>query len=345
MIGEKEVFKNIEGKPRNHMMFGVNSIYPNPESIEILLQILLKICESNVVAAIGCFHFTLDSIELQSPDTCGFDNVNAKGGERKYELKTGFDAKRNKLAGLYVEREEEARKRMSKTKINASHYIEPGLNGIRKGISYIKSLYKEEKDNLPRYLREVSMKYFQFSIGVIWDMKKDSKEMEDGTFQYISCDREYISGMCDLSGCWLHFCNPDWEEYYIYNKPYFINHLNKIQKILDDISPEKYELRPEGEYYTLLKLGIINRKGREFYSIDDKIFEEAVDLHMEEINEEIQEDLELLMKKFEKIMVKYNEKVLKGETKFKEAGERHQRLMYVAEHILEKTGENEENGD
>jgi len=38
------------------MMFGVNSIYPNPESIEILLQILLKISELDVVAAIGCIH-------------------------------------------------------------------------------------------------------------------------------------------------------------------------------------------------------------------------------------------------------------------------------------------------
>ena len=43
-------------------------------------------------------------------------------------------------------------------------------------------------------------------------------------------------------------------------------------------------------------------------------------------------------------MVKYNKKVLEGETKFKEAGERLQRLKYVAEHMLEKTGENEENG-
>ena len=71
--------------------------------MDILLEILLKLCESDVVAAIGCFHFWLDNIKLRSPDACDFDYyVNDEEVERKYELKTDFDAKRNKLAGLYV---------------------------------------------------------------------------------------------------------------------------------------------------------------------------------------------------------------------------------------------------
>jgi len=332
-------------------MFGANSIYPNPESGDILLEILLKLCESDVVTAIGSFHFWLDNIKLQSPDVCGFDAADNIGGERKYKFKTGFDAKRNKLAGLHVEREEEARKRISSKEIETSYYIEPGLNGIRKAISYIKSLYEEERDNLPRYLSEVNLKYFKFSIGVIWDMDKDSRVIVDGAFEMICYERDYISGKCGPSGCWFDFNNHSGWDYYLYNKPYFINHLNKIQKILDDISPEKYEPHPEGEYYTLLNLGIINRKGREFYTIDEKIFEKAVNLHGEEIGEQLQEDLNLLMKKFEKKMVKYNEKVLKGETKSKEARERLQRLInngteyldYIDK--LEKIGENEENGD
>ena len=101
----------------------------------------------------------------------------------------------------------------------------------------------------------------------------------------------------------------------------------------------------EGGLVSLLKLGIKNRKGRDFYTIEEKIFEEAVHLHMEEIAEQSREEVKLIMNKFEKIMGKYNEKVLEGETKFKEAGERLQRLKNVTEHILEKTGENEENGD
>jgi len=325
------------------MLFGVNSIYPDPESKDILLQVLLKICESDVVAAIGCFHFWLDNIELRSPDAHGF--LDDKEGERKYELKTGLAAKQNKLAGLYVEKEEETRNRISNSVIKTSHYIEPGLNGIRKAISYIKSLYTEERDKLPRYLMKIKLKYFRFSIGVIWDMDRDIRVMEDGTFEFFHHERDDISGRFDQSGCLINFYNSDKEYYYTYNKPYFINHLNKIQKILDEISPEKYEPHPEGEYYTLLKLGIINRKGREFYTIDEKIFEEAVDLHMEEISEKIREENKLLMKEFEEIMVNYNDKVLEGETMFKEAGERLQRLKYVAEHMLEKTGENEENGD
>ncbi len=40
-------------------MFGINSIYPNPESRDILLEILLKICESDIVAAMDAFIFGL----------------------------------------------------------------------------------------------------------------------------------------------------------------------------------------------------------------------------------------------------------------------------------------------
>jgi len=339
------VFENYRDKTRDRLMFGVNSIYPDPESKDILLQILLKICESDVVAAIGCFHFWLDNIKLQSPDARGFDYASNNDGERKYELKTGLNAKLNKLAGLYVEREEKARKRINNSVIEASYYIEPGLNGIRKAISYIKSLYKKERANLPHYLREINLKFFKFSIGVIWDMDKDRNMLKDGSFEFISYDRDSISGTCGPSGCWFNFCNHDGWDYYLYNKPFFINHLNKIQKILDDLSPGKYEPRHEGGYSTLQKFGIINRKGREFYTIDEKIFEEAVHLHAEVMAEQSREEMKLIMNKFEKIMVKYNEKVLEGETKFKEAGERLQRLKYVAEHMLEKTGENEENGD
>ncbi|GAI59142.1 unnamed protein product, partial [marine sediment metagenome] len=308
------MFENNQDKTREHMLFGVNSIYPDPESRDIILQILLKLCESDVVAAIGCFHFRLDNIKLQSPDARGFDYASNNDGERKYKLRTGFDAKLNKLAGLYVEREEKARKRINNSVIEDSYCIEPGLNGIRKGISYIKSLYKDERDNLPRYLRKINLKYFKFSIGIIWDMDKDRNMLEDGSFEFISYDRDSISGTCGPSGCCFNFYNHDGWDYYLYNKPYFISHLNKIQKILDDISPGKYEPRPEGEYNTLLKLGIINRKGREFYTIDEKVFEEAVHLHGEEISEQIQENLKLQMKEFEKIMVKYNEKVLEGGT-------------------------------
>lgn len=293
----------------------------------------------------GCFHFWFDNIELRSPDACGFDYVNDKEVERKYKLRTGFNAKRNKLAGLYVEKEEEARKRISSNEIETSHYIEPGLNGIRKAISYIKSLYKKERDNLPRYLREINLKFFKFSIGVIWDMTKDSRVMEDGIFEFFHHERDSIDGTCGPSGCCFNFSNRDGWDYYLYNKPYFINHLNKIQKILDYISPGKYEPRHVGGYSTLLKFGIINRKGREFYTIDEKIFEEAVHSHMDEMAEQSREEIKLIMNKFEINMVKYNEKVLKGETKFKKAVQRLQRLKYVAEHILEKTGENEENGD
>ena len=50
-----------------------NAIYPNPDSIELLLDILLKVCESDVVAKIGTFNFLInsDEVKLYCPPVCG----------------------------------------------------------------------------------------------------------------------------------------------------------------------------------------------------------------------------------------------------------------------------------
>ncbi len=41
-----------------------NTIYPDPESIDILLKILERVFESDIVHRIGSFTFLLDDIEL-----------------------------------------------------------------------------------------------------------------------------------------------------------------------------------------------------------------------------------------------------------------------------------------
>jgi hypothetical protein len=306
----------------------------------ILSQILLKICESDAVAAIGGFQFWLDKIELRSPGTRGCYDIHDEEMLKKYELKTDLDAKNDKLVGLYIEREEEARKWMknpvlgpSNTEIKAAYYVDPGLTGIRKCVNYIESFDKEKRENLPSYLSDLDLQYFEFTIGVIWSMDIERGMMEDGVFQFLDYDQDYISGSCDRSSCWFNYGNTLEGDFYIYNKPYYVNRLNKIQKILDDISPGRYEPRGEGEYNNLLKHGMLNRKGREYYSIDAKSYEEALHSYLQEIREEARKYNDKIVDKFEKNIAEHE--ILKNSITD----------LIVTEDKPKKSGENEENGD
>ena len=42
--------------------------------------------------------------------------------------------------------------------------------------------------------------------------------MEDGIFQFIDYDQDYLSGSYDHSGCWFNYGNKLEEDFYIYNK-------------------------------------------------------------------------------------------------------------------------------
>jgi len=304
-------------------------------SRDILLQILLKLCESDAVTAIGCFHFWLDSIVLRSPDVCGFDYVSDIDKEGKYVLKSGVDAKQNKLAGLYVEKEEVAIKQRNKP--FAEYYIEPGLNGIRKVNSYIQSLYEEERKKLPPYLKDFNLKSFEFSIPVIWGMNKTKRIYEDNVFMFISEERDNIAGKCDSTGCSFSFCDTIEENLNEYNEPYLINHLNKIQKILDEVAPKEFELRPEFLNIDLLNQGILNRKEREFYMADDKKFEKAVDRFWMKKSEIDQVKLNLSMRRMAKLIAKYKERESKSDPRAKEAGERLQSLQNRMAEVIDNT--------
>ena len=47
-----------------------------------------------------------DNRMLRSPNVYGFDLISDKEIEDEYDLKLGGDAKKNKLAGLYVEKKD-----------------------------------------------------------------------------------------------------------------------------------------------------------------------------------------------------------------------------------------------
>ena len=93
-----------------------NTIFPDPESHEILLEMILRVCESDVISRIGQFEFWLDDIELQSANIYGSDYEGWKRDESSYDLHTGEYAERNKISGLYIEREDDARERIKNLK-------------------------------------------------------------------------------------------------------------------------------------------------------------------------------------------------------------------------------------
>ena len=135
-----------------------------------MLYILQGVCESDAVLVIGEFSILINDILLQTPKI----DVN-NYFKPTYELQSKVKAEVNKIARLYIEPEQESRERLKIPEhsfIRESHYIEPGLQGVQKGIRYIKALYKNDRENLPDYSKEEILKKFVVSIEVIWKMDK-----------------------------------------------------------------------------------------------------------------------------------------------------------------------------
>ena len=75
-----------------------NSIFPDPESQKVLLEILLRVCESDVVTIIGRFYVNINNFELQSPRVIGTENFEYEGEDyilRMSEADRGIYASMN----------------------------------------------------------------------------------------------------------------------------------------------------------------------------------------------------------------------------------------------------------
>ncbi|NVM46444.1 MAG: hypothetical protein HWN79_16155 [Candidatus Lokiarchaeota archaeon] len=253
-----------------------NSIFPDPESQEILLEILLRICESDVVTIIGQFSASINNIELQSPKVIGTESFEYAG--KDYILHMSDTDKLNKIMGCYVEPYDIFQNRINDPRYKSStkfHYIEPGLEGIRKVVSYIRMLSKNRKEKLPEYLKTIKLKKFKFSIGVIWGMNRGWYEEDDGTFNSIDYINT-IAGECGLSGCSLGFGNFGGDSWEIFRAEYYLKHLNMITKIMDEIAPDKYMAGPE-DLPNLLEYGVIKKEKRELKPVEeDDDFNEKV---------------------------------------------------------------------
>ena len=149
-----------------------NTVYPDPDSFETSLDILKIVCESKAVSVIGEFAARIDNIILQSLKVC-VSNYRRPN----YELQTGLKARQNKIEGLYIENEDDAKIRIKEPRIlydlgkikiySKTYYIEPGLTGIRKIVKYSKYLENNQQDLLPEYLKNLDFELYNFHIGII----------------------------------------------------------------------------------------------------------------------------------------------------------------------------------
>lgn len=280
-----------------------NTIFPDPETREILLQIILKVCESDVIAAIGSFNFRLDTIEFQSPSVADTDDEDWKKNNSKYDLHSDENAKKNKIAGLIVEKEEYARNRIANlkyfrsNKTKKAYYIKPGLDGIRKGIGYIRQLYNNQKADLPEYLKNMKLQHFTFSAGVIWEMNVSFRqERETGNYDFIDYERDNIEGSSDESGFGFSFGNFGGDED-IYRSEYYLDHLNNITKVLDEVAPGKYMAGPD-EMKDLLEYELLKKEGRKLVVGDEENYKEKFDQYLIDTSvRDYEEDYEEILRK------------------------------------------------
>ncbi|MFW9823150.1 MAG: hypothetical protein ACFFE4_09455 [Candidatus Thorarchaeota archaeon] len=257
-----------------------NTIYPDPESREVLLKILLRVCESEVVTKIGKFSFWFGDIALQSPNVYGYDYKGWKRDDSRYILQTGKKSEFDKISGFYIENEDDAKKRIENLKYfggrdaKKAYYIKPGLDGIRKGIKIIKTLYNGQKEVLPIYLKNFELRHFSFTCGVIWEMNEEHEKLENGLYNTPDYERDSISGGSSELGFDFGFSNFGGDSYSIFHSERYLNHLNSITEILDQIVPGKYEAGPL-DYYGLLGWGVLKKEGRKLIPADLKDFYNA----------------------------------------------------------------------
>ncbi|KKM06692.1 hypothetical protein LCGC14_1741450 [marine sediment metagenome] len=200
-----------------------NQVIPNPETRQLLVDIFLKICESDAVRAITSHSLQLDfsnssnmenfhtDIEFKSPYTHKFSN----GGMYPPPLSTLFynndsQAKEDKIDGLFIESETTASSKVeheSKNLRHTLHLLPPGLRGLRRAVSIIKAFYSRNPNTLPRFLHNRILKNFRLYASVIWDVWAIYREdpqygrVLDGENDSLSADSEtmelFLGSFCE----------------------------------------------------------------------------------------------------------------------------------------------------
>lgn len=232
-----------------------STIYPDPKSGIILLQILLGVCESEAVTRIGEFSYGFNDEAYSSP------RVEVSNyGTPYFELQQGKDAELNKLANLYVEPKDYAIKRFKEEFKNSVEmgyienpvelkYIFPGLDGIRYAVSHLMDVLQNR--NPPTF--------YGVSIGVIWKLEESYLKLPNGSYDHIDYERSVIQALSQSSKIRFAFSTSEIiSEMYSYEE--YLRHLDLIQKVLENIAPGKYEADPV-DREDLLEAGFLKRDG------------------------------------------------------------------------------------
>jgi len=200
-----------------------NEVVPNPQSRKLLLDIFLKICESEAVVAISGISMTLDfrgardkfsphrDITFRSSSCYHPQDRGSSIHQRdNYVFQTGIEAENDKLAGLFIERKEFTIEQMEREQLywDKGLYLLPsGLRGIRKAISIIKSFFSRNYNSLPEAYRGRDLKNFSLDAYVVWKewaiYKDDPADgrIINGEFDVISAQTEemqlLLGGICE----------------------------------------------------------------------------------------------------------------------------------------------------
>lgn len=161
-----------------------NEVVPNPQSKNLLLDIFVKLCESEAIRIItghslqlsfqkssGIFGTRQGVIEFQSPKVYGFSNEGEYVPLSSHIKQCGETAELNKIDGLFLEPEINARERLlsyGHDLADKMYLIPPGLNGIRRSESIIKAYFSGNYYTLPNFLPKTPLTNFSISAGVIW---------------------------------------------------------------------------------------------------------------------------------------------------------------------------------
>ena len=231
-----------------------NEVVPNPESRQLLIDIFLKICESEAIKAITSHSLILDfkgskdmlafhtDIEFRSPEAYGFNRrVDFCSDIANFDFKSGKDAETDKVAGLFIEHNAIALKHLEDEKKqfgNNLHLLPPGLHGIRRSIALLKSYYSRNFNNLPRFCQKTELRDFILRADVVWkEWVRYQYDPEYG--QVITGEHDEISA--DSKKMQLHLgsiCEGGHQ-----GRENGSKHYSGIQKVLDQNWPTLFEVK------------------------------------------------------------------------------------------------------
>lgn len=192
----------------------INFLTPRPDSNEELLDILIKLCNSNFIGRIlgigatihidlklSCKKLYLPVINLSTPLAYGYyyyydfdyECLSYKHNDyRKFPIQTDESAKENKTFNLHIEPEDKADVRLKSCSKNPKYrsifLIPSGLNGIHKIISLFNHGFVDNEQHIGHVVE------FAIEVCVLFDLwiKLVESKTEQEILKSIGADKENL---------------------------------------------------------------------------------------------------------------------------------------------------------